>query len=149
MCRTGKNERSRPSHPADTQIAYLQTRFSRTSIVLSVSFLANMIFSLPLPLCTSHMQARVFECVRGSHCRLGTAHLTGKIFTLLLPLALPTSYTQTAVFGEGTYLSSDLAVCMMFVKPSRAWAKSALGAKLSCVCVCEVSLHPGMGLFIR
>jgi poly[ADP-ribose] polymerase 16 len=48
------------------------------------------------------------------------------------------------VFGEGTYLSSDIGVCMNFTKGALVWARSRLGEKLACVCVCEVVDHPRM-----
>lgn len=46
------------------------------------------------------------------------------------------------MFGEGTYLSSDLAVCMMYSHFGQGWKHSAIGNKLSCVAVCEVLDHP-------
>lgn len=46
----------------------------------------------------------------------------------------------------GTYLSSDLSVCMGFTRAGATWKKSGLGAKLSCVAVCQVIKHPAVKL---
>ncbi|XP_018325982.1 mono [ADP-ribose] polymerase PARP16 [Agrilus planipennis] len=42
------------------------------------------------------------------------------------------------LFGQGTYLSTELSVSMIFAPFSRNWPKSVLGAKLSIIAVCEV-----------
>eukprot|EP00124_Ichthyophonus_hoferi_P003273 Ihof_evm1s275 gene=Ihof_evmTU1s275 len=55
---------------------------------------------------------------------------------------LQSHLNKTAVFGEGTYLSTDLAVCKEFAPSSLAWSHSSLAAKLACIVVCEVIDHP-------
>eukprot|EP00729_Bicosta_minor_P013053 gene13053-27902_t len=55
-------------------------------------------------------------------------------------------FNTTALFGPGTYLSSDLSVCMGFTRAGATWKKSGLGAKLSCVAVCQVIKHPAVKL---
>eukprot|EP00039_Didymoeca_costata_P028845 m.22295 g.22295 ORF g.22295 m.22295 type:complete len:333 (-) comp7384_c0_seq1:71-1069(-) len=55
-------------------------------------------------------------------------------------------FNKTSLFGEGTYLSSDLSVCMGFTRSAAAWEKSLLGSKLTCVAVCEVIKHPSVKL---
>lgn len=49
---------------------------------------------------------------------------------------------QTAAFGEGTYLSSELGVCLNWSPGGALWPKSALPHIASCVAVCEVVRHP-------
>lgn len=55
-------------------------------------------------------------------------------------------FNTTALFGEGTYLSSDITVCMGFSRPGKSWDKSAMGARLTCIAVCEVVKHPDVTL---
>jgi poly[ADP-ribose] polymerase 16 len=45
---------------------------------------------------------------------------------------------QNAVFGEGTYLSSELSVSLHYSPTGTGWDKSIIGPQLSCVAVCEV-----------
>ena len=47
-----------------------------------------------------------------------------------------------SLFGEGTYLSSDINVSILYSKFGDGWAHSELGKKLSCIAVCEVIDHP-------
>lgn len=42
------------------------------------------------------------------------------------------------MFGEGTYLSSELSVSMIYSPTGVAWDHSELGNRLSCVAVCEM-----------
>ena len=49
---------------------------------------------------------------------------------------------QTSLFGEGTYLSSDLNVSILYSKFGEGWKHSLLGEKLSCIAVCEIIDHP-------
>ena len=46
------------------------------------------------------------------------------------------------MFGEGTYLSSDLNVSIPYSKFGEGWKGSLLGDKLSCIAVCEIIDHP-------
>ena len=42
------------------------------------------------------------------------------------------------MFGEGTYLSSELSVSLDYSPYGHGWDKSSMGDKLSCVAVCEI-----------
>lgn len=55
------------------------------------------------------------------------------------PLAL---LLQTSLFGEGTYLTSDLSLALIYSPHGHGWQHSLLGPILSCVAVCEVIDHP-------
>jgi len=55
-------------------------------------------------------------------------------------------FNKAALYGEGTYFSTDLSVCMGFIAAGQAWGKSAIGSKLSCVAVCDVVKHPSVTL---
>ena len=58
-------------------------------------------------------------------------------------------FTQTSFFGEGTYLSSDLTVCMMYSHYGQGWENSVIGDKMSCVAVCEILDHPDVKCTIK
>ncbi|NXY87095.1 PAR16 polymerase, partial [Alcedo cyanopectus] len=49
---------------------------------------------------------------------------------------------QTSLFGEGTYLTSDLSLALLYSPHGLGWQQSALGSILSCVAVCEIIDHP-------
>lgn len=49
---------------------------------------------------------------------------------------------QTSLFGEGTYLTSDLSLALLYSPHGLGWQRSALGSVLSCVAVCEIIDHP-------
>lgn len=49
---------------------------------------------------------------------------------------------QNSVFGEGTYLTSDLSMAVLYSPHSSGWRESLLGPLLSCVALCEVIDHP-------
>ena len=51
---------------------------------------------------------------------------------------------QNSLYGEGTYLSSELAVSMPYAPTGKAWDKSILGHKLSCFAVCEIIDDPSV-----
>eukprot|EP01134_Creolimax_fragrantissima_P000222 CFRG0222T1 len=48
----------------------------------------------------------------------------------------------TSLYGEGTYLSSDLAVASSFAPSTGVWNQSMLASRMTCVCACEVINHP-------
>ncbi|XP_034516705.1 protein mono-ADP-ribosyltransferase PARP16 isoform X5 [Ailuropoda melanoleuca] len=48
----------------------------------------------------------------------------------------------TSLFGEGTYLTSDLSLALIYSPHGLGWQRSLLGPLLSCVAVCEVINHP-------
>ncbi|XP_077566667.1 protein mono-ADP-ribosyltransferase PARP16 [Stigmatopora nigra] len=49
---------------------------------------------------------------------------------------------KNAVFGEGTYLTSDLSMALLYSPHSSGWQESLLGPQLSCVALCQVIDHP-------
>ncbi|KAM9854418.1 protein mono-ADP-ribosyltransferase PARP16 isoform 1-T1 [Aulostomus maculatus] len=49
---------------------------------------------------------------------------------------------KNSVFGEGTYLTSDLSMAVLYSPHSSGWKESLLGPLLSCVALCEVIDHP-------
>ncbi|ELW71288.1 Poly [ADP-ribose] polymerase 16, partial [Tupaia chinensis] len=49
---------------------------------------------------------------------------------------------KTSLFGEGTYLTSDLSLALIYSPHGLGWQHSLLGPILSCVAVCEVIDHP-------
>lgn len=49
---------------------------------------------------------------------------------------------QTSLFGEGTYLTSDLSLALLYSPHGLGWQRSTLGSILSCVAVCEIIDHP-------
>ncbi|XP_011216800.2 protein mono-ADP-ribosyltransferase PARP16 isoform X2 [Ailuropoda melanoleuca] len=49
---------------------------------------------------------------------------------------------KTSLFGEGTYLTSDLSLALIYSPHGLGWQRSLLGPLLSCVAVCEVINHP-------
>uniref|UniRef100_A0A7J8APV4 Poly [ADP-ribose] polymerase n=1 Tax=Myotis myotis TaxID=51298 RepID=A0A7J8APV4_MYOMY len=50
--------------------------------------------------------------------------------------------SETSLFGEGTYLTSDLSLALIYSPHGYGWQRSLLGPILSCVAVCEVIDHP-------
>ena len=54
------------------------------------------------------------------------------------------THTQVSAFGEGTYLSTDLGVCLNWSPSGALWPKSLLAPTASCVAVCEVVKHPSV-----
>ncbi|XP_037539523.1 protein mono-ADP-ribosyltransferase PARP16 [Nematolebias whitei] len=49
---------------------------------------------------------------------------------------------KNSVFGEGTYLTSDLSMALLYSPHSSSWRESILGPLLSCVALCEIIDHP-------
>ncbi|XP_030621802.1 protein mono-ADP-ribosyltransferase PARP16 [Chanos chanos] len=49
---------------------------------------------------------------------------------------------KTSLFGEGTYLTSDLSMAILYSPHGNGWRESVLGPFLSCVALCEVIDHP-------
>ncbi|XP_007904058.1 protein mono-ADP-ribosyltransferase PARP16 [Callorhinchus milii] len=49
---------------------------------------------------------------------------------------------KTSLFGEGTYLTSDLSLALLYSPHGNGWHQSLLGPLLSCVAVCEIIDHP-------
>ncbi|XP_053128868.1 protein mono-ADP-ribosyltransferase PARP16 [Hemicordylus capensis] len=49
---------------------------------------------------------------------------------------------RTSLFGEGTYLTSDLSLALLYSPHGLGWHQSVMGPILSCVAVCEIIDHP-------
>lgn len=49
---------------------------------------------------------------------------------------------QTSLFGEGTYLTSDLSMAFIYSPHGNGWCDSVLGPVLSCIALCEIIDHP-------
>ncbi|XP_029399656.1 protein mono-ADP-ribosyltransferase PARP16 isoform X2 [Mus pahari] len=56
---------------------------------------------------------------------------------------------KTSLFGEGTYLTSDLSLALIYSPHGHGWQHSLLGPILSCVAVCEVIDHPDVKCQIK
>ncbi|XP_053320469.1 protein mono-ADP-ribosyltransferase PARP16 [Spea bombifrons] len=63
-------------------------------------------------------------------------------FHSILHNGLHCHLNKTSLFGEGTYLTSDLSLALLYSPDGHAWTHSILGHVLSCVAVCEVIDHP-------
>lgn len=49
---------------------------------------------------------------------------------------------QTALYGEGIYLSSEMHVSLMFSPTGGGWVNSRCGRRSSCLAICEFVNHP-------
>lgn len=49
---------------------------------------------------------------------------------------------KTSLYGEGTYLTSDLSMAFLYSPHGNGWSESILGPVLSCIAVCEIIDHP-------
>uniref|UniRef100_T1JDR7 Poly [ADP-ribose] polymerase n=1 Tax=Strigamia maritima TaxID=126957 RepID=T1JDR7_STRMM len=65
-------------------------------------------------------------------------------FHSILHNGLQNHLNKNSLFGDGTYVSTELSVCMVYSPSALAWHYSSLGDKLSCVAVCEIIDHPEM-----
>ncbi|CAG0895513.1 unnamed protein product [Darwinula stevensoni] len=65
------------------------------------------------------------------------------IYSILLN-GLQQHRSRNGAYGEGTYLSSELSVSLLYSPHGMSWDKSLLGSSISCVAVCEVIDHPGV-----
>ncbi|XP_050759488.1 protein mono-ADP-ribosyltransferase PARP16 [Gymnogyps californianus] len=63
-------------------------------------------------------------------------------FHSILHNGLHCHLNRTSLFGEGTYLTSDLSLALLYSPHALGWQRSALGSILSCVAVCEIIDHP-------
>nr|KAG5699554.1 hypothetical protein BaRGS_033750 [Batillaria attramentaria] len=54
-----------------------------------------------------------------------------------------------SLFGKGTYLSSELAVSLIYSPGGQGWRESQLGSNLGCVAVCEVIDDPSVKCSLR
>ncbi|XP_021262467.1 mono [ADP-ribose] polymerase PARP16 [Numida meleagris] len=63
-------------------------------------------------------------------------------FHSILHNGLHCHLNRTSLFGEGTYLTSDLSLALLYSPHGLGWQRSTLGSVLSCVAVCEIIDHP-------
>ncbi|KAM6306765.1 LOW QUALITY PROTEIN: protein mono-ADP-ribosyltransferase PARP16-like [Podargus strigoides] len=63
-------------------------------------------------------------------------------FHSILHNGLHCHLNRTSLFGEGTYLTSDLSLALLYSPHGLGWQQSTLGSILSCVAVCEIIDHP-------
>ncbi|XP_059165656.1 protein mono-ADP-ribosyltransferase PARP16-like [Physella acuta] len=70
-------------------------------------------------------------------------------FYSILHNGLNAHLNKVSVFGEGTYLSSELSVSLIYSPTGEGWRSSALGVKLSCVAVCQMIDHPSVKCQIK
>lgn len=84
-----------------------------------------------------------FESVRGDHKLIYAYHGSRfDNFHSILHCGLQNHLNKNSLFGKGTYLSTELNVCMNFSPTGEGWSHSVLGDRLSCVAVCEIVEHP-------
>eukprot|EP00051_Salpingoeca_urceolata_P011905 m.148051 g.148051 ORF g.148051 m.148051 type:complete len:377 (+) comp17304_c0_seq3:157-1287(+) len=89
----------------------------------------------------------VFDTLAPQHGTMVAYHGSAlENFYSIVRLGFCAHLNKTSLYGKGTYLSTDLRVCMDFTKPGRSWANSALGSRLTCVAVCDVVKHPDVKL---
>ncbi|XP_062403945.1 protein mono-ADP-ribosyltransferase PARP16 [Sardina pilchardus] len=63
-------------------------------------------------------------------------------FHSILHHGLHCHLNKTSLFGEGTYLTSDLSMALLYGPHGNGWRESLLGPLLSCIALCEVIDHP-------
>ncbi|XP_006628865.1 protein mono-ADP-ribosyltransferase PARP16 [Lepisosteus oculatus] len=63
-------------------------------------------------------------------------------FHSILHNGLHCHLNKTSLFGEGTYLTSDLSLALLYSPHGNGWHESLLGPVLSCIAVCEIIDHP-------
>ncbi|XP_035667650.1 protein mono-ADP-ribosyltransferase PARP16-like isoform X2 [Branchiostoma floridae] len=63
-------------------------------------------------------------------------------FYSILHNGLHAHLNKNSLFGEGTYLSGDLGVSIIYSHKGQGWDRSMLGETMSCVAVCEVIMDP-------
>eukprot|EP00040_Diaphanoeca_grandis_P000371 m.15237 g.15237 ORF g.15237 m.15237 type:complete len:390 (+) comp10492_c0_seq1:38-1207(+) len=88
-----------------------------------------------------------FEVLKEKHGVLTAYHGSAlENFHSILTNGFLNQFNKTALYGEGTYFSSDLSVCMGFCAAGKSWDKSELGPRVTCVAVCDVVKHPDVTL---
>lgn len=86
---------------------------------------------------------RRFEATRGDR-EVFFAYHGSRLdnFHSILHNGLLTHMNKNALFGSGTYLSSELSVSATFSPAGYGWQHSIVSPELSCVAMCEVIDHP-------
>lgn len=65
-------------------------------------------------------------------------------FHSILHHGLAGHMNKMSLFGKGTYLSSELAMSLLYSPGGQGWAESQLGSSLGCVAVCEMIDDPSV-----
>lgn len=87
--------------------------------------------------------AKKFEQLESVHGKIHAYHGTRvENFHSILHNGLLSHMNKTSLFGEGTYLSSDLVVAMNFSPSGNVWPNSLFSSPVSTVALCEVINHP-------
>ncbi|KAK7115825.1 protein mono-ADP-ribosyltransferase PARP16-like [Littorina saxatilis] len=82
---------------------------------------------------------RKFEALRKDRKILYAYHGSRvENFHSILHNGLASHMNKMSLFGKGTYLSSELAVSMIYSPGGQGWARSQLGSNLGCVAVCQM-----------
>ncbi|KAG9341897.1 hypothetical protein JZ751_018214 [Albula glossodonta] len=88
------------------------------------------------------MNAR-FEKTRGERDLLYAFHGSRlENFHSIVHNGLHCHLNKTSLFGEGTYLTSDLSMAVLYSPHGNGWRESLLGPLLSCIAMCEIIDHP-------
>ncbi|KAJ8343498.1 hypothetical protein SKAU_G00308270 [Synaphobranchus kaupii] len=84
-----------------------------------------------------------FEKIRGERDLLYAFHGSClENFHSIVHNGLHCHLSKTSLFGEGTYLTSDLSMAVLYSPHRNGWRESLLGPLLSCIAVCEIIDHP-------
>ncbi|KAM8974843.1 protein mono-ADP-ribosyltransferase PARP16 [Pelodytes ibericus] len=90
-----------------------------------------------------HKLSAKFQEIRGDRDLMYALHGSRlENFHSILHNGLHCHLNKTSLFGEGTYLTSDLSLALLYSPHGHGWSHSILGPALSCVAVCEVIDHP-------
>jgi len=65
-------------------------------------------------------------------------------FYSIIQNGLQVHMMKNGIFGEGVYLTDDLAITMPYTKSGIVWDHTTLGEQVSCVAFCELIDHPGV-----
>ncbi|CAH1797792.1 unnamed protein product [Owenia fusiformis] len=90
------------------------------------------------------LNAKFDELCNGKEMFYGYHGSRVENFHSILHYGLHSHMNKVALYGEGTYLSSELSVSMSYSPGGKAWESSLLGDTLSCVAVCQIIDHPSV-----
>ncbi|XP_077989084.1 protein mono-ADP-ribosyltransferase PARP16-like [Glandiceps talaboti] len=91
----------------------------------------------------SEMYDAKFQEIRESRDLLYAYHGSRvENFYSILHHGLHAHMNKNSLFGEGTYLSSDLSITMPYAQAGGGWSRSMIGGRLSCIAMCEMIDHP-------
>ncbi|PVD37809.1 hypothetical protein C0Q70_00411 [Pomacea canaliculata] len=70
-------------------------------------------------------------------------------FHSILHSGLANHMNKVSLFGKGIYLSSELAVSLMYSPGGQGWSESQLGPNLGCVAVCQLIDDPSVKCTVK